>query len=101
MCTRVICGLCGNVVKLSKSGAMPEHLRKGYVRGLWQNTRCNGVRSGLRIAKAAQANPYALRWHDRTRLRAIRFHKAGKSMENDSTQHWRLRYIQAHRSMWR
>lgn len=98
--TQVICGLCGNTVKLNKSGAMPEHLRTGRVRGLWRRARCNGLQQGLTIAKAAHINTRWIRGNALARLRALRFHWAGKSMENDAKQQYRLKYLQQ-RIFWR
>lgn len=87
---QVVCGLCGQLVKLTKSGQVPEHPQSGWPKN---RNRCNGVRDGLFIGLAAKPlNPLQQRWRREARARRLRYHQAGKSVENDPRQRNRWLY---------
>jgi hypothetical protein len=86
----VKCGLCGALVKLTKSGKLPDHLRREiYGRSF---ARCNGISEGIHIGLAARAAPVAHQWKRQAHIRARRFHESGKSLERDRAQRHRWLY---------
>lgn len=85
------CGLCGSLVKLTKSGMIPDH-RVVHWNGDRRRNRCNGVRDGINIAFAATAAPVEHYWRGQARAKALRYHQAGKSTANDPAQRHRWLY---------